>query len=113
MSESQHIIDKEEQIDTSKVGDTISRIDAPKKDQILNDFESFKSYLHKRIALGESLGLSEEQLAQVAEKVADYLAGHEDPRNAEENLLRELWKVGEQDERHKLAHMLVRLAQQA
>ncbi|MFC3804243.1 DUF3243 domain-containing protein [Cohnella sp. GCM10012308] len=113
MSESQHIIDKEEQIDTSKVGDTISRIDAPKKDEILSNFESFKSYLNRRIALGESLGLSEEQLAQVAEKVADYLAAHEDPRNAEENLLKELWKVGEQDERHKLAHMLVRLAQQS
>lgn len=113
MSEAQHIIDKEEHIDASKVGDTISRIDAPKKDQILNDFESFKSYLNRRIAIGESLGLSEEQLAQVAEKVADYLAAHEDPRNAEENLLRELWKVGEQDERHKLAHMLVRLAQQS
>ncbi|MFD2327638.1 DUF3243 domain-containing protein [Cohnella sp. GCM10020058] len=113
MSESQHIIDKEERIDTSKVGDTISRIDAPKKDEILSNFESFKSYLNKRIALGESLGLSEEQLAQVAEKVADYLAEHEDPRNAEENLLKELWKVGEQDERHKLAHMLVRLAQQS
>jgi len=113
MSESQHIIDKEEQIDTSKVGDTISRIDAPKKDEILSNFQSFKSYLKRRIALGESLGLSEEQLAQVAEKVADYLAEHEDPRNAEENLLKELWKVGEQDERHKLAHMLVRLAQQS
>ncbi|CAI6086013.1 DUF3243 domain-containing protein [Cohnella sp. JJ-181] len=113
MSETPHIIDKAENIDASKVGDTISRIDAPKKDEILSNFQSFKSYLNRRIALGESLGLSEEQLAQVAEKVADYLAEHEDPRNAEENLLKELWKVGEQDERHKLAHMLVRLAQQS
>ncbi len=40
---------------------------------------------------------------------SNYLAKHEEPRNSEEKLLQELWKVGDKDERHKLAHMLVKL----
>jgi hypothetical protein len=61
--------------------------------------------------MAESIGLSEEQMAIIAQKVADYLAGHEEPRNNEELLLQELWKLGTKEERHMLAHMLVRLAQ--
>ncbi|PWW40008.1 uncharacterized protein DUF3243 [Paenibacillus pabuli] len=50
-------------------------------------------------------------MAKIAEKVADYLAAREEPRNREEKLLQELWNVGKEEERHMLAHMLVRLAQ--
>jgi hypothetical protein len=107
--ESKHMVDKERDVDMSKVEDTVSRMDEGKKDEILASFEEFKSYLHSKVEIGEKMGMSEETLAKTAEKVADYLAAHEDPRNAEENLLKELWKVGEQEERHKLAHMLVRL----
>ncbi|MCC3377628.1 DUF3243 domain-containing protein [Cohnella sp. REN36] len=110
MNEQQHLIRKDSELDASRAGEAISRIGAPKKEEILRDFDAFREYLGKRIAIGQSLGLGEEQLAQVAEKVGDYLAEHEEPRNAEEKLLRELWKVGDPDERHKLAHMLVRLA---
>ncbi|MBB6674990.1 DUF3243 domain-containing protein [Cohnella nanjingensis] len=110
MSERQHVIQKDARLDVSRAGEAIARIDAPKREEILRDFDAFREYLGKRIAIGQSLGLGEEQLARVAEKVGDYLAEHEEPRNAEEQLLRELWRVGEPDERHKLAHMLVRLA---
>ncbi|MMZ68732.1 hypothetical protein D1872_314540 [compost metagenome] len=52
-------------------------------------------------------------MARIAEKVADYLAANEEPRNSEEKLLQELWSVGREEEQHMLAHMLVRLAQRA
>jgi hypothetical protein len=61
--------------------------------------------------MAENIGLNEEYMAKIAEKVAGYLANHEEPRNREEKLLQELWKVGTKDEQHYLAHMLVRLAQ--
>jgi hypothetical protein len=107
--ESKHMVDKERDVDVNKVEDTVSRMDEGKKEKILSSFEEFKSYLHSKVEIGEKMGMSEETLAKTAEKVADYLAANEEPRNSEENLLRELWKVGEQEERHKLAHMLVRL----
>lgn len=111
MSEHNHVVKKDGELDMSKMDDALNRIDDGKKDRILSDFDSFKSYLHKRIHLAQSIGLNEEQLAQAAEKVAGYLAANEEPRNSEEKLLQELWKVGTQEEQHKLAHLLVKLAQ--
>lgn len=87
----------------------VENMDPSKKEQILADFDTFKSYLSDKVSKGKKVGLGEEQLAIAAEKVADYLAKHEEPRNSEEKLLQELWKVGDKDERHKLAHMLVKL----
>lgn len=94
-----------------KVDNTLSRLDSGQKDEILQNFDSFKSYLGKRIEMAERFGMTEEQIANTAEKVANYLADHEEPRNREEKLLQELWKVGSQEEQHKLSHMLVKLAQ--
>ena len=34
-----------------------------------------------KVSKGEKLGMNEEQLAKTAQKVADYLAKHEEPRN--------------------------------
>lgn len=111
MSEFNHVVQKDGEVNTGRVEDTIMNMDQSQKDQILSDFESFKSYLHKRIDMAGSIGLGEEQMAKIAERVGDYLAEHEQPRNREEKLLQELWKVGQQEERHMLAHMLVRMAQ--
>lgn len=111
MSEHNHVVKKNGDLDMSKMDDAISQIDDGEKDRILKNFDSFKSYLHQRIQLAQSIGLNDEQLAQAAEKVAGYLAANEEPRNSEEKLLQELWKVGTQEEQHKLAHLLVKLAQ--
>ncbi|OXM17048.1 DUF3243 domain-containing protein [Paenibacillus herberti] len=95
-----------------KVKDTLQQMDTSKKEGILSSFTEFKHYLGNRIDLARRIGLNDEQLAQAAEKVADYLAEHEEPRNSEEKLLQELWKIGKEEERHMLAHMLVRLSQE-
>ncbi|WP_026104927.1 DUF3243 domain-containing protein [Halalkalibacterium ligniniphilum] len=92
-----------------RVDKTLDSMSEEKKESILADFDHFKGYLQDKMAMGKKMGLQEEQLAQTAEKVGDYLAKHEEPKNREEQLLQELWKVGNQEERHKLAHMLVKL----
>ncbi|WP_053361574.1 DUF3243 domain-containing protein [Bacillus sp. FJAT-27251] len=109
--EENHMIHKNGEVDTGKVDDTLDRMTSQDADEILGDFEEFKSYLSKRIQLGKSAGLSDEQLAATAQKIADYLAENVKPRNREEQLLRELWKVGNKEEQHMLAHMLVKLAE--
>ncbi|MFB9330397.1 DUF3243 domain-containing protein [Paenibacillus aurantiacus] len=111
MTERNHAVLKDGELQNGKIEDTIERLSSKKKDEILADFEQFRSYLSKRIKMAEAIGLNEEQLAVAAQKVAQYLAEHEEPRNAEEQLLQQLWKVGDEQERHILAHMLVRLAQ--
>lgn len=111
MSEQNHVVNKDGDLDLSKMDDALNRIDDGEKERILSNFDSFQAYLNKRIQLAQSIGLNEEQLAQTAERVAGYLAANEEPRNSEEKLLQELWKVGTQEEQHKLAHMLVKLAE--
>ena len=95
----------------NKVEQELQGINSEKKEDILQNFDRFKDYLGDQVSKGEKLGLGEEALAKGAEKVADYLAKNEEPRNREEKLLQELWKVGDKDQRHQLAHLLVRLAQ--
>ncbi|MBM7703639.1 DUF3243 domain-containing protein [Metabacillus iocasae] len=92
-----------------KVNEQLNEMGEEKKDEILANFDRFKHYLGDKVHKGEKLGLNEEQLAKGAEKIGDYLAKHEEPRNREEKLLQELWKAGNQEERHKLAHILVKL----
>ncbi|CQR58728.1 DUF3243 domain-containing protein [Paenibacillus riograndensis] len=110
MSEHNHVVNKDGNVTMAKVSDALDRIEPEQKDVILKNFEDFRSYLRKRIQLAQKIGLGEEQLAAAAEKIADYLAAHEEPRNSEEKLLLELWKVGSKEERQRLAHMLVKLA---
>lgn len=94
-----------------RAAETMRGMESGERDELLDDFERFRSYLAGKIRAGQRLGLGEEQMAMIAERVAGYLAAAERPRNAEERLLQELWKVGDKEQRHQLAHMLVRLAQ--
>lgn len=92
-----------------KVQEELNKIDPEKKDEILKNFTTFKSYLADKVAKGEKLGLGEEQLAKTTEMVANYLANHEEPKNREEHLLQELWKSGDKEQQHSLAHMLLNM----
>ncbi|MDQ0219944.1 DUF3243 domain-containing protein [Peribacillus cavernae] len=109
MAEKEHIVLKNGTVHTENVDEALRKIEPEKVDEILSNFENFKSYLDKRLDIMKKVGLEEEQLANTAEKVADYLADKIEPKNREEKLLQELWKVGNDEERHKLAHMLVKL----
>ncbi|RHW38071.1 DUF3243 family protein [Neobacillus notoginsengisoli] len=108
--EKDHAMHKDGDFEPAKVDDVVDRIDQDKMVEKLQDFNDFKSYLSKRIELGRRLGLDEEQLAVGAQKVANYLADNVAPQNREEALLMELWQAGNEEERHMLAHMLVKWA---
>lgn len=93
----------------SKIENKLDQMDGKEKEAILDNFTEFKSFLADKVAKAENLGLDEEQLAKAAQKIGDYLANKEEPKNREEKLLQELWKAGNEEEQHKLAHMLVKL----
>jgi hypothetical protein len=110
--EKQHVVEKDGKVDTNQVDKAIQRMGDEKIEEITANFDSFKSYLKDKVELGKKLGLGEEQLAKTAEKVAGYLASNVEPKNREEKLLQELWKVGNEEQQHMLAHMLVRLVEE-
>lgn len=92
-----------------KISDKLSDFKSEEKDQILENFNQFKKYLHEQIERGENIGLSDEQLVKSIEFVAGYLARNEDPRNREEHLLRELWVAGTDEEQKAFASMLLKM----
>lgn len=92
-----------------RVDAKLDSIGQEEKEQILQNFSNFKSYLSGKVAAGEKMGLSDETLAKATEKVAGYLANHEEPRNREEHVLQQLWKNGDKDQQQALSHMLLNM----
>ncbi|WP_147804382.1 DUF3243 family protein [Alkalicoccus halolimnae] len=90
----------------------VENVSEDKKQEILEGFQGFLNYLNKQVNRGEKMGLEEEQLAKGAERVAEYLKNHEEPRNSEEKLLQELWKAADEEEKRPIARALVRLSKE-
>jgi hypothetical protein len=88
-------------------------ISGEEKDRILQNFETFKSYLGDQVHKAQKLGLSEEMIANGAQKIGNYLSKKEEPRNSEEKLLQEMWKVSDDEQKHLLSHILVNLVKKA
>lgn len=95
----------------NKITEKISELTPEQKEDILNNFSNFKSYLQDQLAKGQKLGLSDDLLAKGAKFVAEHLAKNEEPKNREQKLLQELWKVAEEDEKKTLAKLLVKMVQ--
>src|SRR5690554_802000 len=104
---------KDESIELERIEKKMDAMSPEKKDDILDNFNRFRSYLKDKVDMGERMGMDEHQLASAAEKVANYLARNEEPQNREQHLLKEMWLVADDDERHKLAHILVRMVDQS
>nr|WP_241156708.1 DUF3243 domain-containing protein [Bacillus sp. FJAT-42376] len=111
MSEKHHMIDRTGDVNPGEIESVVSRIGSDKQEEILKSFEGFKTYLREKVDVGKKIGLSEEQLAKTTERVANYLANHVEPKNREEYLLKELWKSGDKEQQHALAHMLLNMVE--
>lgn len=74
-----------------------------------NDLDKWKDALGKAVDLGENIGLSSNSINNIAEKVGSFLANHVEPTNDEEKLLKELWDVGNQHDKHVLAKLVVKM----
>lgn len=93
-----------------KIEAVVENTGVEEKDEILQNFEVFKNYLGDQVSKADKLGLSEETIAKGAQKIGNYLAKKEEPRNREEYLLQEMWKISDENQKHTLAHILVNLA---
>lgn len=76
-----------------------------------NDWNKWKSTLHKAVNLGETIGLSEDTIEGIGTKIGNILSANVDPENREQRVLQELWKVGDDDDRKILSKMIVKMVQ--
>lgn len=78
----------------------------------LDNWNNWKSTLGKATSIGENLGMSQNTMTSIAEGIGTFLANNVDPRNDEERLLKELWDVANEHDKHVLAKLVVKITQQ-
>lgn len=76
---------------------------------VVSNFDSWKKFLGDRVKHAERTGLSEETIANLAFEIGGFLDEKVDPQNAANRTLKELWDVGDENERRTIAHLMVKL----
>lgn len=77
----------------------------------LENFERWKEFLGDQVNRAEKMGMSDDQIASVAEKMGSFLSEKVDPKNAQERLLKQMWDASDKDERHSIAKIMMRMAE--
>ncbi|MBP1991270.1 DUF3243 domain-containing protein [Paenibacillus eucommiae] len=80
---------------------------------VLKVFEKWKEFLAERVSQAERAGMSEETVSKLAFQIGEFLADKVDPKNEQERVLKELWDVGNEEERRTIAKLMVKLVDQA
>ncbi|MBE3562558.1 MAG: DUF3243 domain-containing protein [Hydrogenibacillus schlegelii] len=75
---------------------------------LMNDFGQWTSFLRDRIEQAEAAGVPDQAIQNIAHQIGDFLSQSVDPKNPEQRLLAELWKVGTDAEQQALANMIVK-----
>jgi phage tail tape-measure protein len=78
---------------------------------VLDNWEQWKDFLGSRLNQAENEGMSQSVVSDVAYQVGEYLSQQVDPKNEQERVLAELWKVADEQEQHAIANMMVKLVQ--
>lgn len=78
---------------------------------VLENFDSWKSFLGDRLHQAEGQGMKQEAASDLAYEIGNYLANSVDAKNDQEAVLRDLWNVADEKEQHTIANMMVKLVQ--
>jgi len=79
---------------------------------VLSKMEKWKKFLGDRVETAKKLGLSEETIAKLAYEIGEFLDEKVDPQNDEQRMLKELWDVGDEEERKTIARLMVKWVDQ-
>lgn len=80
---------------------------------VLENFDRWKEFLGEQVDKAQAMGMSNERITQVAQKMGSFLADKVDPKNPQERLLKQMWDASSPDEQHTLAGIMVRMADKA
>jgi len=76
---------------------------------VLSVFEKWKEFLGERVENAQQSGMSDEVISKLAFEIGEFLANKVDPKNDEERVLKEIWDVGNDEERKTIARLMVKL----
>ena len=64
-----------------------------------------------RLNQGESQGIDQGAINNLAFEIGDYLAQQVDPKNEQERVFADLWSVASDEEKHAIASVMVKLVE--
>jgi hypothetical protein len=76
---------------------------------VLKSFDKWKQFLGERVSQAEAVGMSDETVTKLAFQIGEFLQDKIDPENPEERVLKELWDIGNEQERKTMASLMVKL----
>lgn len=74
-----------------------------------NNNDNWKETIGKAIHTGESIGLSDNTITNITESVGSFISQNINPKNDETKLLKELWDVANEHDKHVLAKLIVKM----
>jgi hypothetical protein len=76
---------------------------------VVKDWNAWRGGLKEAIASAGKMGISEQEMQNIAVRMGDFLAEKICPATKEEELLKEMWDSASQDERKTLASVIFKL----
>jgi disulfide oxidoreductase YuzD len=73
-----------------------------------DSFDRFRDTLSRRLRLADRVGASPGTVLNAAKDLAEWLHDEVDPQNPEQRLLKELWDVADDNEKHSLINLLIK-----
>ncbi|WP_028561369.1 DUF3243 domain-containing protein [Paenibacillus pinihumi] len=78
---------------------------------VLTNFDTWKQFLAERVEQAKKIGLSEDSISKLAYEIGSFLEERVDPKNDEQRALKEIWDVGDEEERKTISRLMVKLVQ--
>ncbi|SDH54850.1 DUF3243 domain-containing protein [Alteribacillus bidgolensis] len=78
---------------------------------VLDNWDQWKQFLDGRLQQAKQDGMTENVTSDIAYEVGEYLANNVDPKNEQERVLADLWKVADEQEQHAIANIMVKMVQ--
>ncbi len=75
----------------------------------MESFEKWQDFLGKGASFLEKMGISKDNVADIAKGIGDFLAQNMDPENAQQRVLKDLWDNANEKEKHTLATLILRM----
>lgn len=76
---------------------------------VLTNFDTWKQFLSDRVEQAKKMGLNEDTISNLAFEIGSFLDERVDPKNEEQRILKEIWDVGNEDEKKTIARLMVKL----
>jgi hypothetical protein len=77
----------------------------------VKDWSTWTGHLQDAVKRGREFGMSDEMIQNLSVKIGDFLAKKVCPATPEEQLMKDLWEVGTQEERKSLATLMFKLVE--